>query len=299
MRVFISWSKEPSRAVASALRDWLPDVIQSLDPWMSSADIAAGARWSGDIAKALAESKLGIICVTPQNQNESWLNFEAGALAKTLDGTFVCPYLIGMRTSDLKNGPLTQFQAKVADEAGTWELVRTINSAELTGSLSEDRLRRLFDRAWPDLQKRLAMLPLDQTVEHRAPEEILVEVLDTVRSIARDVNDSMHFNEFHRDEVLEAVRDVRGRRQADAAQLMFPLSGSAGTRQIDVDDSAADAEGDPPRAIPRAGVKVEHPSFGTGIVQATDTGPDPVVTARFPGHGPKRIKLRYLKLVGE
>src|SRR5262245_9938616 len=98
-------------------------MIQSIEPWMSAVDIGAGARWSGEVARSLAASKVGIICVTPQNQTEPWLNFEAGALAKALEGALVCPYLIGMRTSDLKGGPLTQFQAKVADATGTWELV--------------------------------------------------------------------------------------------------------------------------------------------------------------------------------
>lgn len=126
MRVFISWSKEPSRTVAEALRDWLPDVIQSLKPWMSSTDIGAGARWSERVAEALAETKIGILCVTPNNQHEPWLLFEAGAIAKTLDDTFVCPYLIQMRPADLSQGPLTQFQAKLANREGTFELLSMV-----------------------------------------------------------------------------------------------------------------------------------------------------------------------------
>jgi hypothetical protein len=127
MRIFISWSREPSRTVAEALRDWLPDVIQTLDPWMSSMDIPAGARWNTEIAEALAPTKIGILCVTQENQQEPWVLFEAGALAKTVKDALVCPYLIQMHAADLKEGPLTQFQVKLADRKGTFELLSTIN----------------------------------------------------------------------------------------------------------------------------------------------------------------------------
>jgi hypothetical protein len=219
VKIFISWSKEPSKTVAEALRDWLPDVLQSLEPWMSSADIGAGARWSGDIAKALAESKIGIICVTSQNQAEPWLNFEAGTLAKTIDGTCVCPYLVGMRTSDLKSGPLTQFQAKTADEEGTWELVATINRANGNGQIPEDRLRRLFDRAWPDLKRRLATLPSLKQPQHRSQEEMLAEVLDTVRTIVRELNDSQRLNELRWDDLVDELSGARSRRANHPEQV--------------------------------------------------------------------------------
>lgn len=155
MRIFISWAKEPSRSVAEALRDWLPEVIQSLEPWISSVDIGAGARWNARMAEALASTKIGILCVTPDNQAEPGLLFEAGALAKTLEDTFVCPYLINMLTSDLAAGPLTQFQAKVADRDGTFELLSTINSALGSNALPPERLRRQFDRSWPDPASRM------------------------------------------------------------------------------------------------------------------------------------------------
>ena len=48
-----------------------------------------------EIAKALDETKFGVFCVTPENQGEPWLNFEAGALSKTVtERTYVCAYLI-------------------------------------------------------------------------------------------------------------------------------------------------------------------------------------------------------------
>src|SRR5688572_16881222 len=102
MKVFISWSGARSYAVASALRDWLPSVIQALEPWMSAADIQRGAQWPLQIATRLAECNVGIICLTPENLNEKWILFEAGALSKILDRAHVCTYLIALEATDLE-----------------------------------------------------------------------------------------------------------------------------------------------------------------------------------------------------
>jgi TIR domain len=93
MDVFISWSGERSKYVAECLRVWFKQVIQMVKPWMSSEDILAGARWNGEIARHLSETKFGVICVTPENLvSAPWLTFEAGAIAKTIDERiFVCP----------------------------------------------------------------------------------------------------------------------------------------------------------------------------------------------------------------
>ena len=110
---------------------------------------------------------------TADNQSEPWLLFEAGALAKTLQNTFVCPYLIHMRPSDLAPGPLTQFQAKTADREGTFELVSTINGALGAEALSADWLRRLFERSWPALDAKLTALPPARSNAHRDPTEMI------------------------------------------------------------------------------------------------------------------------------
>lgn len=69
MKVFISWSGERSKLLANALCEWLKPVLQSVEVWMSEADIEAGDRWGQEVAKELSASNFGIICVTPENLN--------------------------------------------------------------------------------------------------------------------------------------------------------------------------------------------------------------------------------------
>src|SRR5260221_4071553 len=120
MKVFISWSGEQSRIVAEGLRDWLPYVTHC-EPWVSVSDIAPGARWNNEVARELADTKYGILCLTKENQMKPWIMFEAGALAKTPPDTFVCPYLIDLKPSEvLPSSPLIQFQAKQATKDETF-----------------------------------------------------------------------------------------------------------------------------------------------------------------------------------
>ena len=93
MKVFLGWSGEVSHDVALALHSWLPRVIQVVRPYVSSEDIAQGARWSAAIAAELGTSNFGIICVTKENVNSPWINFEAGALSREIDKSRVSPFL--------------------------------------------------------------------------------------------------------------------------------------------------------------------------------------------------------------
>lgn len=153
---------------------------------MSSEGIRAGARWSDQVATVLAESKVGILVVTPENQRQPWLLFEAGALAKQFDAALVCPYLVRMETEDLEPGPLTQFQIKKATKEGTLELIRTINS-QLPDPLPDARLERLFNGAWPTLENVLANLgDAPDAPPPRQTDDMLKEILETVRALRRE-----------------------------------------------------------------------------------------------------------------
>ena len=186
MDVFISWSGERSMRAAEALRAWLPKVINVLKPWLSATDIDKGARWGADVSDRLEQAKFGIICLTPGNLHSDWILFEAGALSKALQNTYVCPLLFGLQPAGVK-GPLAQFQATRAIKEDLQKLLQTINSALGAQSLSETHLNEAFDVWWPKLDEQFQNLPNED--EHEAPtrpeREILEEILALMRSQAR------------------------------------------------------------------------------------------------------------------
>lgn len=155
MKIFISWSGERSKSVAKALRKWLPYMIQNLEPWMSSKDIAKGKRWDIEIANQLEQADAGIICLTEENVAAPWILFEAGALAKRFKDkdNLVCPYLLDFEPSEL-TGPLTQFQVTVASKQDTLELLHSVNNA-MKKPLSDAQLVETFEKWWPNLKRDL------------------------------------------------------------------------------------------------------------------------------------------------
>lgn len=141
---------------AEALREWLPSVLQALDPWMSAEDIDKGALWGSNIAEELTKSTAGIICITAENLEAPWLHFEAGALSKAVERSLVCPYLIGLRPNELR-GPLVQFQATVAEKKDTLKLLNTLNSA-LGKALPGKQLEKAFEDCWPKFESTLQVI---------------------------------------------------------------------------------------------------------------------------------------------
>jgi hypothetical protein len=189
MQVFISWSGETSRQIALALRDWLPQAIQVVEPWMSEKDIPKGTRWLDEIGKQLERGQVGIICLTPDNLPAPWVHFEAGALAKGLQQSRILTYLFDLTHSQVEY-PLAQFNHTLANEADTLKLLKSINEA-LPGKrlIEEAVITRSFEKFWPDLRDKLDTIRKQRaTTTTAAPptrtqEDLTQEVLELVRSL--------------------------------------------------------------------------------------------------------------------
>lgn len=184
MKVFISWSKQPSNQLAEILRGWIPAVIQRAKPFYSSDDMRKGTRWGQEIAKELQDTQVGLICLTPNNLLAPWVMFEAGALSKQLAHSRVCPILFGVTPAGLE-GPLAQFQAAPFDRAEMHRVVRMINETLREDALDSQVLDRVFEMWWPKLEADVGQVlqaqPREQAPPPRADRELLEEVLMLIR----------------------------------------------------------------------------------------------------------------------
>ena len=159
-KVFLTWSGTKSKQLSQALREWLPQVIQNLEPWMSDSDLDKGSRWASEIAGQLEQAQIGIICLTPENIEKPWINFEAGALSKQLERSRVCPYLLGLSPSDL-TFPLAQFHATIADKHETLKMLQSINKTMGESGLPEQALDSSFTMWWPKFKARIDQITQD------------------------------------------------------------------------------------------------------------------------------------------
>jgi hypothetical protein len=243
MQVFVSWSGSKSQKVAVALRDWLPCVLQGVKPFVSSQDINAGGRWQHEIATHLQASNFGIVCVTRENQDSRWLNFEAGALAKSVQIGRVVPLAIDLSPADVRP-PMGQFQAKPADQSGMGEVVASVNEA-CEPPLTDAIIEKSFQKWWPELSERLAAIEDTQAdaapppAPARSDRELLEEVLNAVRTPApRDPGD---LDDFIAAVMLEYVGGFGTTRSSDLVTISAPNEVPRRARRLIA--SRANAEG--------------------------------------------------------
>jgi hypothetical protein len=154
LQIFVSWSQQRSREVAEAFREWLPKALPGVSPWISSEDITKGRPWFTAISEQLRQSKVCLICVTPENVKSPWLFYEAGGVAHAMQDALTCSYLIGVEPSALSGTPLAQFQATRFDKEDTRRLIRDFNR-QLEHPHNEELLQTAFDRNWTSLQRKL------------------------------------------------------------------------------------------------------------------------------------------------
>ena len=166
MNLFISWSGEFSKRVAECLKVWIPTIIQTVEVFCSSEDIAKGENWSNRLSKELEQSNFGIVCLTPENVQAPWIHFEAGALSK-VSSSRVSAIMLGINPSDVK-GPLARFQNTAFNREEFYRLFQSINDSH-ENPLKQAILDHAFDNSWEKLEHDIAAIIKDYPPHSPAP----------------------------------------------------------------------------------------------------------------------------------
>jgi hypothetical protein len=257
LRVFISWSGEPSRTIARNLASWMRAVVQHVRPWVSDEDIKSGERWNDALSQELEKSDYGILCVTRANQAAPWLMFEAGALAKRLDVARVVPLCIDLEPSDITS-PLQAFQARRLEKESMRRLVYELWEIGDPSRRRED-VETLFDPMWPGFEAKIqdALLSSSPTTRDlRTVRETAIVLSDALQS-ARALNPAQ-------ESAAVARRIDPPTPSNDEAD--FPRRSSSSVRQFAVDD------------------RVRHPVAGAGtVVEVSARGRREAVLIQYDG----------------
>ena len=160
--VFLAWSGSASQKTALVLYEHLPLIINAIEPYMSEEELDKGSRWSSEITGQLQLTQFGILCITPENIDSRWIHFEAGALSKVVTDSHVCPFLVGIKKSKLKD-PLNMFQATICERGDFYKLIATLNETCGDSKLKDEQLKKTFDAFWPKIEKVIKSVEEDLT----------------------------------------------------------------------------------------------------------------------------------------
>lgn len=223
-RVFISWSGTKSQGVAEALEVWLPRVIQAVEPFVSTGT-QKGIGWPAELHKRLRESDFGIVCVTSENVDSPWLNFEAGALAARFEEARVAPLLLEVEPETV-TGPLRLFQAVLRpDRSQMLQLVEAINGF-LEEPLAKSRLHEAFESRWESFDQALASLrtesPGDAANSEPTERDMVLRRLDSIeRKLARPVV-TLDSERVRTEKLIEALGEsIANPRATDTEEMRF------------------------------------------------------------------------------
>lgn len=160
LKVFISWAGERSKAIPTGFHDFLPDVVNAVQPFMSGLNSDKGTRWGELLSSTLQESSCAIVCLTPESVQSVWVAFETAAISRAAGGVDgararIWTYLSGIEIKDLQLTPFAEYQATNTTEEETFRLIESFNRLS-PDTVPTASFKRRFDAVfWPNFSKVL------------------------------------------------------------------------------------------------------------------------------------------------
>jgi hypothetical protein len=195
LSIFISWAGTQAEALGRGFHEFLPDVVNAVDPFMSGHDIDKGSQWRNVLTGNLQSSSCAIVCLTPESLKSTWVAFEAGAISRAAGGpegaqSRVWTYLLGLETKALQLTPYAEYQATATTEEDTLRLIKSINQLS-PDPVSPECLKRRFDSLfWPNFSRSIEAaraLPAGPVPAASSDGDVNAEILRTLRSIQQDI----------------------------------------------------------------------------------------------------------------
>ena len=217
-KIFISWSKSPSREVAILVESYLKKILPypNIDWFLSASQetgIESGERFLRILDSKLEKSDFGILILTKNNYSSPWILFEAGALSKNILDSKVVPLLIN-REKDYIEPPLKSFHYSSLTKNEFTNLVKSIaksifNVKKLNKELNlqlEDRI----SKTWGDFINDIDVCIKENTSK-------IKEITNDVQSFMMDEN---------------AYEQILSKRETHLKQLVSTLDSNKERRLI-------------------------------------------------------------------
>jgi hypothetical protein len=208
VKIFVSWSGDRSKSLATLLKTWMPNVLATAEIWLSDVDIQKGVQWMNAITAAASTSDAGLVVITPENVGSPWINFEAGAMVRSFGDERLCPLLLGLNKADLPT-PLGGYNATAVESRDDFEkLVLSLRPGEIPEPVARHAFAREWDAMNEQVQVLLRQKPEEDAPPARTEEDKIDEILDHIRSQARSERVQKHRSRNLRSNT-STVRGVR------------------------------------------------------------------------------------------
>lgn len=154
MKVYIGWSGQTSKEVASILKVWLPQMNAHIEMFVSM-DIPKDAIWRDELFQVIAACDCAIFCCTQDNIRSPWLCFEAGRISAAEKPLYLMLFDAPPMQSD---SPLQMFRHFELEERSLRQMAYELNRLCGEWQVPPDAFDRIFDGLYPTVKKMLAQV---------------------------------------------------------------------------------------------------------------------------------------------
>ncbi|MBR4544472.1 MAG: toll/interleukin-1 receptor domain-containing protein [Oscillibacter sp.] len=178
MKVYIGWSGETSKEIASILKSWLPLMNPHIEVF-NTVDIPTGSAWEHIFFKNLLACDCAIFCFTQDNIHSPWLLYEAGVVSGAEKP--IIPLLFDVPLSRLSD-PLRFFQPILFTKDHIWQMALTLNDLCGQDAFSYQELAIKFDQLYPTVEKMVEQVRNSQKEQPEQGTEDLKWNLATINN---------------------------------------------------------------------------------------------------------------------